>query len=179
MNSNCSVHNSYTIQPAAQSDLPLLNAIEAAAGAIFPPGYLPEHILAESVLHEVLLEAMNQGRLLVAVDAAQVPVCYAFWQTVAGSALLAQMDVHPLHGRKGIGSALLTQIIEQVAKAGFQHLYLTTFSDVPWNVPFYQKLGFALLDVENQPDFIRGILRDEQARGLSKRVAMRYAIPPT
>jgi GNAT superfamily N-acetyltransferase len=169
----------YSIRPAQPSDIPLLNAIEAAAGTIFPIGSLPEDVLAELVPHDIFMDAVNQGRLLVAVDTAdevQRPVGYAFWQDVDGSALLAQMDVHPQHGRCGLGTALVTQIVGQVAEAGFPYLYLTTFSDVPWNAPFYQKLGFVLLDAESQPDCIKESLRDEEERGMKNRVAMRYSI---
>ncbi len=173
---NGSAPNGYTIQPAKETDIPLLGAIEAAAGTIFPPGSLPENILAERGPVDVLMDALHQSRLLVAVGADHAPMGYAFWQNVAGSALLAQMDVHPQHGRKGLGTALVTRIIDQVAQAGFPYLYLTTFSDVPWNAPFYQKLGFVLLDADDQPDFIKESLRDEEARGMSNRVAMRYAI---
>ncbi len=171
-----SISDTYTIQFVWESVIPLLNAIEAAAGTIFPLGSLPENILAERVPADVLMDALHQARLLVAVDAHQVPVGYAFWQDIDGSALLAQMDVHPQHGRKGLGTALVARIIDQVTQAGFPYLYLTTFSDIPWNAPFYQKLGFVLLDADDQPDFIKESLRDEEARGMSNRVAMRYAI---
>ncbi len=167
---------SYTIQYATQTDIPLLNPIEAASATIFPAGSLPADVLAERVPNDILIDALHQGRLLVAVDADQAPVGYAFWQDIDGSALLAQMDVHPQHGRKGLGTALVTRIIDQVAQAGFPYLYLTTFSDVPWNAPFYQKLGFVLLDADDQPDFIKESLRDERKRGMSNRVAIRYAI---
>ncbi len=176
MKLNGAVPHGYMIQCATENDIPLLDAIEASAGTIFPAGLLPENVLAERVPHDVFVDVMTQGRLLVAVDTAHIPVGFAFWQIVDDSALLALIEVHPMHGQKGIGSALVAQIIEQVAKAGFQYLYLTTFSDVPWNAPFYQKLGFILLDAENQPDFIKDNLRDEQERGLSNRVAMRYTL---
>lgn len=169
----------FKIRSAKKTDIPLLNAIEAAAGTIFPVGTLSEDILAERVSYEALANAMSQGRLLVAVDSGQALAGYAFWQTVDGSALLAQMDVHPQHGRKGIGSALVARIISQITQAGFPHLYLTTFSDVPWNAPFYQKLGFVLLNADNQPDFITDILCAERARGLNNRVAMRHVIQTT
>lgn len=171
-----SVSSGYKIQPAKETDIPLLNAIEAAAATIFPPGSLPENVLAERVPADILTDALHQNRLLVAVDATQAPVGYAFWQNVTGFALFAQVDVHPQHGRKGLGTALVTRMIDQVVQAGFPYLYLTTFSDVPWNAPFYQKLGFILLDADSQPDFIKESLRDEQERGMNNRVAMRYTI---
>lgn len=110
------------------------------------------------------MDALHQNRLLVAVDATQTPVGQAFWQNVTGFALLAQMDVHPQHGREGLGTAQVTRMIDQVVQAGFPYFYLTTFSDVPWYAPFYQKLGFVLLDADSPPDFIKESLRDEQER---------------
>ena len=170
------IPDGYKIQHAKESDIPLLDAIEDAAGTIFAHGSIPENVLAERVPYDVFMDAINQGNLLVALDSSQNPVGFAFWQNVDGYALLALVEVHPLHGQKGLGRALVLQVIDQVAKAGFQHLYLTTFSDIPWNAPFYQKLGFTLFNFANQPDFIKDILREECDKGLSNRVAMRYSI---
>ena len=173
---NYSVPSEYKIQHAKENDIPLLDAIEAAAGTIFPHGSIPENILAERVPYDIFVDAINQGNLLVALGSDQTPVGFAFWQNVEGSALLALIEVHPLHGQKGIGRALVLQIMNQVMKAGFQHLYLTTFANIPWNAPFYQKIGFVLLGEEEQPDFIKDILIEERGKGLSNRVAMRYSI---
>ena len=156
----------------------MLDAIEKAAGTIFSPGSLPENVLAERVPHDVFMQAVEQGRLLVVVNAAQIPVGFAFWQEIDGSALLALIEVDPQHGQKGLGTALVVAIINQTAKAGFHHLYLTTFADIPWNAPFYQKLGFVLADPEEQPDCIKDALVEERGKGLSNRVAMRYVIHP-
>ncbi len=174
-----SIPKGYRIQLARADDIPLLDVIEAAAGTIFPPGSIPENILAERVPHDLFMEAMRKGRLLVVVDSTQPPVGFAFWQEVAGCALLALVEVDPQHGQQGLGAALVSRIINQVVQAGFPYLYLTTFANVPWNAPFYQKLGFVILNDAEQPGFIKEILLDEQGRGLNNRVAMRYSIPAT
>jgi hypothetical protein len=64
----------YTIQLAGEDDIPLLDAIEAAAGTIFSPGSIPENVLAERVPRGVFIEAMQKDKLLVIVDSAQLPV---------------------------------------------------------------------------------------------------------
>lgn len=173
---NYFIPNGYAIQSAKKDDIPLLYAIEEVAGTIFPLGAIPENVLAERVPRDVFMEAMQKGRLFVIVDSAQLPAGFAFWQEIAGCALLALIEVDPQQGRQGLGTALVSQIIRQVAQAGFQHLYLTTFSNFPWNAPFYQKVGFVILNDGEQPEFIKEILLDEQGRGLTNRVAMRYAI---
>lgn len=167
-----SVPGGYTLQHADENDIPLLHAVEAAAGAIFPSGFLPENVLAERVPRDVFMDAIAQGRLLVARNSGKAPVGYALWRTVDGCALLAQIDVDPPHGRKGLGTALVRAVLEQVEKAGFHRLYLTTFSAIPWNAPFYKRLGFVLLGDADQPDFIKSILAEESAKGLSNRAAM-------
>lgn len=176
MNLNNVIPKGYAIRFAKEGDFPWLDAIEKAAGTIFPLGAIPENVLAERVPRDVFMEAMQKGRLFVIVDSAQLPAGFAFWQEIAGCALLALIEVDPQQGQRGLGTALVSQIISQVAQAGFQHLHLTTFSNFPWNAPFYQKVGFVILNDEEQPGFIKEILLDEQGRGLNNRVAMRYSI---
>jgi N-acetylglutamate synthase-like GNAT family acetyltransferase len=176
MKSAHSAPDGYAIQYASENDIPLLYAIEAVAGTIFPSGSLPENILAERVPRNVFMDAIAQRRLLVIKNSNEVPVGFAFWQEVDGYALLALIEVDPQHGQKGLGTALVWAIIEQVEKAGLRHLYLTTFSNIPWNASFYQRLGFVLLCDAEQPDFIKDTLREEHNKGLSNRVAMRYSI---
>lgn len=173
-----SLSNGYTLQLAKETHIPSLSAIEESVGAMFTPGSIPESVLAERVPRDVFADAVSQGRLLAVLDASQIPVGFAFWQNIGAFALLALIEVSPPHGQKGLGKALVLQVINQVAEAGFQQLYLTTFSNIPWNAPFYQKLGFVLLNDEEQPDFIKDILLEERGKGLRNRVAMRYSIQP-
>ena len=168
----------YAIAPAKAEHIPLLNDIELAAAAIFPPGSIPERVLSERVPIPVLTEAMEKGRLLVALDVHSTPVGYALLQISDNAALLAQLDVHPDHGRKGLGTALVMRIMEQARLMGLADLYLTTFSHVPWNAPWYAKQGFAILKEEEQPEFIKKILWEEQKRGLEHRVAMCFSLRP-
>lgn len=171
-----SIPAGYSIQLAKPEHIPLLAEIEAAAGTIFPDGSLPENVLAERVPYTVFADACTDGRLLVALDSARSPVGFAFWLDIVGSALLALIEVHPHHGQKRLGSAMVARVIQHVTDAGFSSLYLTTFADIPWNQPFYQKSGFVTLDDEKQPAFITEILREERAKGLSNRVSMRYSL---
>ena len=170
------VHRGYAVRRAEPGHIPLLNHIELSAATIFPPGSIPDSILSDKLPLDVLLTARDKGMLWVAVDTGDIPVGYALLRIVDGFALLAQMDVHPDHGRKGIGTALACRAIRQVRELGLTELYLTTFSHVKWNAPFYEKLGFQILETGKHPDFIKKILHEERKHGLDNRVAMRLRI---
>jgi N-acetylglutamate synthase-like GNAT family acetyltransferase len=45
-------------------------------------------------------------------------------------------------GRKRIGRQLIACVADHARTLGLTSLTLTTFRDVPWNAPFYARLGF-------------------------------------
>ncbi|WIW95483.1 GNAT family N-acetyltransferase [Altererythrobacter rubellus] len=53
-----------------------------------------------------------------------------------------EMDVHPDYQGRGIGAGLIRACQIDAHNAGFKAVTLTTFRDVPWNGPFYARLGF-------------------------------------
>ena len=166
----------YIIRPALPEDLSSLAAVEQAAASIFPPGTIPDAIRADSVPLSVLEETLAMGGIWVAADAGGGVVGFALLGEEEGLALLAQMDVSPEHGRKGLGRRLIAAVADRARETGHTALYLTTFSHVPWNMPFYARFGFALLDEHEMPPVMKDILAAERARGMRNRVAMRLAL---
>ncbi len=164
----------YTIQQATVDHASLLSAIEIAAADIFPPGSIPDHIRSDSTPIEMLLEAVQDGLLWVALDddGGEKPVGYALVRLIDDAALLAQMDVHPDHMRREIGSALIEYVVEQLRLRKKTVLYLTTYIHVPWNAPFYAKQGFVTMSSAEIPPFLKDILEEEKRYGLSNRTAM-------
>ncbi len=55
---------------------------------------------------------------------------------------LQQIDVKPEHGRRGIGSVLVKTVCAWAKQQGYEIVSLSTFRDLPWNAPFYSKMGF-------------------------------------
>ena len=88
------------------------------------------------------------------------------------SAMLAELDVLPDHQQKGLGRALVQTVIKWAQSEGFKSLSLTTFSNVPWNAPFYKKLGFRYLLEKQLTATLITILNKEEEIGLKNRVAM-------
>ena len=163
----------YDIFPARPGDVAKLPALECRCARLFPPGHIPEHLLDETVSSEAFETARLENRLWIAAVNDEA-VGFALFATMDGLAILAELDVLPEYGRKGIGGALLARVIEHAREAGFAELYLTTFSDIPWNAPFYAKRGFIVADEDTLPAPLRDILAEERGRGLPNRIAMQF-----
>jgi GNAT superfamily N-acetyltransferase len=105
------------------------------------------------------------------------PVGFACIDIVDGDAHLWQLSVHPSAGRQGIGGALVHAACEWARSAGYGAVTLTTYRDVPWNGPFYARLGFVPLG--DLTPGLAAIREHERAIGdddFGPRVAMRRAV---
>ena len=154
-------------------DLLHLPAIELAAARLLA-GHAPESVLTETTSLDVLEQARSQGRLWVAL-AGTVPVGFAHIELLEPHvAHLEEIDVHPDHGRRGLGRRLVMAICEWAASKSYQAVTLTTFRDVPWNMPFYARLGFEVISPDELSPALRSVVGDETRRGLdpASRVAM-------
>jgi GNAT superfamily N-acetyltransferase len=146
----------------------------ATAGVALPPA--GDGSEAARVRH--LAAACADGRVLVAVDERDRPIGVACLELVDGEVHLDEMDVHPDHGRRGHGTALVEAVCAWARARGLPAVTLTTFRDVPWNGPFYRRLGFVEVpDAELGPGL--AAVRDAQTRrGLDRdsRCAMRRPV---
>lgn len=164
----------YRIARARVRDLPLLPAIELAAARLLT-GHAPESILAEATSDNDFRGAQSRGHLWVALHA-DVPVGFAHVDLLEPAcAHLREIDVHPSHGRRGLGTQLVTAVCAWALCSGHQWVTLTTFREVPWNMPFYARLGFEEIAAPALSPALSSILQDEARRGLdpARRVAMR------
>ncbi|MEU3482671.1 GNAT family N-acetyltransferase [Streptomyces sp. NPDC033754] len=168
------------IRAAAAAELPLLQDIERAAGEPFRALGMAA-IADDDPLPLDVLEAYRcEGRAWVAVDAADRPVAYLLADTVDGSAHIEQVSVHPDAARRGVGRQLIEHLAAVAREQGLTALTLTTFAEVPWNAPYYTRLGFRPL-ADSDPALtagLRAISRAEAAHGLSvwPRVCMRREV---
>lgn len=55
---------------------------------------------------------------------------------------IREVSVDPAFGRRGRGPALMAAAEAEARARGWPALWLTTFRDVPWNAPWYARLGF-------------------------------------
>ncbi|MBV2156075.1 GNAT family N-acetyltransferase [Kitasatospora sp. SUK 42] len=159
------------IRTVTEDELPLLGELERAAGAPFAAIGMPEIAEDEPPAPEELAPYLDHGVALVA-DADGTIAGYLLAEPVDGALHIEQVSVHPDHARRGIGRALIEHL---AAGTDAPALTLTTFADVPWNAPYYARLGFRpLADAELTPG-LRDIRRKEADHGLDRwpRLCMR------
>ena len=167
------------IREVRADELTLLRAIETAAGEVFRELGMDEIADDAPLAVEELAAYQGDGRAWVSVDGADRPIAYLLMQRVDDSAHVEQISVHPDHARRGRGKALIDVAGQWSYEQGLTGLTLTTFEDVPWNAPYYRRLGFRILQDDEIPEGLRAIRRQETQFGLDRwpRVAMRNDLP--
>jgi GNAT superfamily N-acetyltransferase len=163
------------IKAARSGDLAVMQDIERAAGSWFREVGMPEIADDEPLPLDELGRYLREDRAWVAADEADVPVAYLIADIVDGHMHIEQVSVHPRAARRKIGAMLLEHAAANAAASGIGALTLTTFTEVPWNAPYYARCGFRVLaDSELSPG-MRAIRDREIAHGLHRwpRVYMR------
>jgi predicted N-acetyltransferase YhbS len=129
---------------------------------------------AEPLPLEFVRQQFQAGLVWVAVDLHQTVIGYAIARKVDETLYLQQIDVAPEHGRSGIGSALVETVCDRAKQQGDRIVSLSTFRGIPWNAPFYFKLGFRPIDEAELTTGFQQIRLQEVEAGLpiSDRVIM-------
>jgi GNAT superfamily N-acetyltransferase len=167
------------IRPPRRDELQLLRSIEREAGAAFTAIGMPE-IAADEPPPLVELEAYRaNGCAWVAVDTRDSPVAYLLNSIVDGCTHIDQVSVAPAHSGRGLGAGLIEHAAAIARAEGRPALTLTAFRDVPWNAPYYQRLGFLIVEPADQGPELAALVRRELATipSAAPRVAMRRALP--
>ena len=154
---------SLLIERADPSQVDALCAIERKAVRLFR-GHPAWASYAGMSIPPVLLEqAINRGLVWVALDESAAPLGFVWLDTQAGGQAIgiAEIDVLPEHGRRGIGAALLEHACAWARSAGYRRVDLGTLGDVAWNAPFYARHGFAVVD-KDDPAFAYARQRDRE-----------------
>jgi GNAT superfamily N-acetyltransferase len=151
----------FVIRPPAADELGRLVEIEAAAGRAFADHGMPE-IAADDPGSPTELEPYRAaGRALVAADPGG-PVAYLLAAEIDGCLHVEQVSVDPAHAGHGIGAALIDHLAAAARADGRPALTLTTFRDIPWNAPYYARLGFRELPEGEWGPQLRALVAHER-----------------
>jgi GNAT superfamily N-acetyltransferase len=138
----------FTLRTARPEELPLLNQLELRAAVRFRESAHPFCVDLPHFDSQHLAVFARAGTVWVAVRADDVPVGFAIADRLGHEAYLHELDVEEAYGRRGLGRALVRRVAEWARDTGSPTLLLSTFSDVPWNAPFYARLGFAVVPLD-------------------------------
>ncbi|GGQ45706.1 GNAT family N-acetyltransferase [Streptomyces mutabilis] len=157
------------------NELPVLQDIERAAGQRFRDIGMREIADDDPLPLGELVRYQQSGLAWVAVDAADVPIAYLIADRVDGGIHVEQVSVLPDSARRGVGKSLLDHLADHAQSEQALALTLTTFSEVPWNAPYYSRCGFRVLADSMLTPGLRKIREREAADGLDRwpRVCMR------
>jgi GNAT superfamily N-acetyltransferase len=163
------------IKLAGSEHLSAIPAIELAAAAMFPEADLPVENRFLVIETELLEEAQSEARLWVALTDDRTPVGFAMADIVDGGAHLDEMDVMPDFGRQGIGTRLVRAFIDWARSGNYPCVTLITFRHLPWNAPFYEKMGFEAMKPSELGEGLASLLQEEGKAGIDvhKRVCMK------
>ena len=163
--------DTYHMRAAQSKDLVALPLIEREAAKLFRDSPYPELVGAELAAQSLDLAT---DQVWVAADDLDIAVGFLILRPRGQQAHIHELDVHPDHGRRGLGRALLEHAASWARREGYTAITLTTFSDVPWNGPFYERFGFRVLDGNELSPELEATLTEEAESGIAMhhRVAM-------
>ncbi|MDI1445601.1 GNAT family N-acetyltransferase [Polyangium sp. 6x1] len=168
---------SFVLRPARAEDIPVLGIIERAADERYRQTRHAAFLDGETIPLEAAQRAVAAGRITVAEVDGEV-VGWLLVARVGAELCLGQVSVLPSHGRRGIGTALLRDLIEHARAAGERTLVLNTQSDVAWNMPWYARHGFVVVPEERWSAEMRAVAEAQGAMGIdwNFRVHMRLTL---
>ncbi|MGX1586836.1 GNAT family N-acetyltransferase [Brevundimonas diminuta] len=165
------------VRPTRGTDIDRLEAVERSAATLFRAlpdlAWIADDHVAGPDTHRT---AVAQGLSWVAVDAADQPIGFLIAAEADTDLHILELSVTDEHQGRGAGRALMAAARHAAEARAKQALTLTTFSTVPWNAPFYARLGYAALTFAETPAYLRETLAAEAAHGLTDRVAMRLTL---
>lgn len=157
----------YSIRLATLDDCAALPAIELAAAEMFRPLNVIDFDVRPpmAVPEEILVRQAGEGLLWVATFQSQT-IGMILADERDGDFYIAELDVHPDHGRKGLGTALLEAACAAGFARGFGRVTLNTFRDVPWNAPFYARCGFTEIAEADWRPWMEALARRIEGEGM-------------
>ncbi|WP_235735010.1 GNAT family N-acetyltransferase [Nocardioides alcanivorans] len=165
--------SAYSIRSAKAEDVARLVQVEIEAGQLFHSVQMPL-VAGDEPDPEVLAAAVDAGRAWVAVTEGAV-AGYISAEVLDDNAHIAQVSVAPEHAGRRIGQRLIDHVEAWGRRDGRAATTLTTFRDVPWNEPYYRRLGYRILDDDEVgPALARVMEHEAMLPGLdaSRRCAM-------
>lgn len=155
---------------AELAEIPLLNDVEADASQVFQAepdfAFVAQYPLPDE---DAYVPFITERRAFVC-EAAKGIAGFILMGDVDGNGHIFQVSVRAGLQRRGVGKQLIAAGEAWARQQGHRAVTLTTFRDVPWNAPAYERLGYELVDAGTVGPSLSDILENERALGLFRQV---------
>jgi GNAT superfamily N-acetyltransferase len=155
-----------SIRAARSTDIPLLEYVEKSAAEIFRTVNLDFLINGPTVDPSLLAFMAISNNLMVAVNRWDHPIGFAGGQNVGGHFHIVEVSVAQEYQGKGVGTALLFALLDAAKREGYRSVTLTTYRNVPFNGPWYSKMGFREVQAMDLSREYMEIMEHEAQNGL-------------
>ena len=168
------MNESVKLRTASLSDVPIMQSLEVDAARRYgtmkdyefctqlPPRSRAEHIHVQE----------HGAAWLVGLGDKVIGFLLAL--PVDGRAHVLEVATEYGSQGKGFGRRLFAEFHSWAADIGYSEVTLTTYRDVPWNAPFYERMGYQIIAVDARRPELMTIRAEEAAAGFDRapRVAM-------
>lgn len=168
------------IRLAVLDDAQLLPAIEISAAQAFRMidnlSWLADSPPMSIERHRQLIALST---CWVALDAENRPQGFLSGERHGSDFHICELSVMQSMQGQGTGRRLIEAAKDYARSSGLGFITLTTFTTVPWNAPFYSRLGFQTKATTDLDQRLAGILSEEYTHGFAPRSRCAMVWPVT
>lgn len=151
-----------TIRLAASADITFLCALEHDAGQRFRDVGMDDTAGITPAMFEERM-ATDNSDVFVAEASGELAGLIIVEQ-VANVGFIEEVSVAQKFAGRRIGATLIKRAEIWTQECGGKEIYLTTFVHVPWNAPYYERLGYQVTKLGRAPLEIAKKLKSELQR---------------
>lgn len=164
-----------TIRQARPDDLSHITAISASGEETFARYGQPLGEGSSPMQPEHCAAPLAAGLLWIAEDDSG-PLGFLAAEVTGDALYVSEVDVLIERQRQGHGRRLMQVAIDAARARGLAAVTLETFRSIPWNAPFYAKLGFVEVPEDELTPHLAAAIALQAAHGFTDRCAMRLAL---
>lgn len=169
----------YQIRDARAYDVPKLQQIELDAARRYGDFSETRFCMDLPARDEAEHKQARENGFAFVVEVSETPVGFILVVPKDARAHILEIAVTRLEQGRGYGCEMIAIAEAWATAAGFREMTLTTFLDVPWNAPFYAKIGYEIFEVGHDRPELTEVIAQERRLELhkAKRVAMFKKLP--
>jgi predicted N-acetyltransferase YhbS len=160
------------IRPGTSADFSAIADIERSASRLFVGTHM-EWAVGETTPVADLVAGLGCDELWIA-EVGRAVAGFLLAEPLGGDFYIHEVAVGADFQRRGVGAALIRSATEAARARGFSAVTLTTDRKLPWNAPYYARLGFTVLGDAETPPALAARLASQPSP--ARRCAMRRTL---